>query len=151
MTPAGIAGPADVAAHTSYGTGTLTAGYTYMNLLFYDDFNTNTANQWGISPLGHAAGWSVVKGTYNFDGSGHTQSYAGEAYWSDYLLGVDFQLFGIANNPGGIRGRVNPRYGCGLCRLDIPGKRTHCIVANDRLEHRQCRIDPVGGRHGHHV
>ncbi|HET6840955.1 MAG TPA: N,N-dimethylformamidase beta subunit family domain-containing protein [Candidatus Angelobacter sp.] len=81
------------------------------NLLFSDDFSSGSASNWTISPLGNAAGWSVVNGAYNYDGAGETQAWAGDPAWTDYNVGVDFTLAAAQDYPGGIRGRVNPATG----------------------------------------
>ncbi|PYP92404.1 MAG: hypothetical protein DMG65_04180 [Candidatus Angelobacter sp. Gp1-AA117] len=81
------------------------------NLLFNDNFNSGSAGNWTISPLGNAAGWSVVNGSYTYNGGGHTQSWAGDPTWTDYTVGVDFKLASVNDFPGGIRGRVNTTTG----------------------------------------
>ena len=114
--PPGVEGPADVIVTNVNGSATLTAGFSYVvsgSVLLQDDFNDGTADGWIVSPLGHATGWNVVNEAYTFDGSGHTQSYAGSADWTDYTLEVDFRLSSLNNYPGGIRGRVNPTTGAG--------------------------------------
>lgn len=80
------------------------------SLLFSDDFTAGAGN-WTISPLGFAAGWSVVNGTYTYNGGGHTQSYAGSSAWTDYTVAADFQLSSLSDYPGGLRGRVNTATG----------------------------------------
>ncbi|MGH9517154.1 MAG: N,N-dimethylformamidase beta subunit family domain-containing protein [Terriglobales bacterium] len=80
------------------------------SLLFSDDFSAGAGN-WTISPLGFAAGWSVVNGTYAYNGGGHTQSYAGSSAWTDYTVSSDFQLASVNDYPGGLRGRVNTTTG----------------------------------------
>ena len=80
------------------------------SLLFSDNFGAGAGN-WTISPLGFAAGWSVVNGTYTYNGGGHTQSYAGSSAWSDYTVATDFQLASLNDYPGGLRGRVNTTTG----------------------------------------
>jgi|GEM_PF-2499326 len=117
ITPPGTAGSADIAVTTSAGSATLAGGFSYTStpgtILFSDDFSDGDALGWTISPLGNETGWSVISGRYSFDGSGHTQSYAGDAAWQNYTLQVDFQLASLNNYPGGIRGRVNPATGAG--------------------------------------
>jgi hypothetical protein len=81
------------------------------SLLFSDNFNSGSAGNWTISPLGFAAGWSVVNGTYTYNGGGHTQSYAGSSAWTDYTVAADFQLASLNDYPGGLRGRVNTTTG----------------------------------------
>jgi hypothetical protein len=80
------------------------------SLLFSDNFSAGAGN-WTISPLGFAAGWSVVNGTYTYNGGGHTQSYAGSSAWTDYTVAADFQLASLNDYPGGLRGRVNTTTG----------------------------------------
>jgi hypothetical protein len=80
------------------------------SLLFSDNFSAGAGN-WTISPLGFAAGWSVVNGTYTYNGGGHTQSYAGSSAWTDYTVAADFQLSSLSDYPGGLRGRVNTTTG----------------------------------------
>jgi hypothetical protein len=124
VTPAGVAGPADVTVSTSGGTATLGGGFTYITpgtVLLGDDFADGVADGWTISPLGHAAGWSVVNGVYSYNGEGHTQAYRGDAGWSDYTLEVAVRLSSLSNYPGGIRGRVNPATGAGYAVWLYPG------------------------------
>lgn len=81
------------------------------SLLFSDNFNSGSASNWTISPLGHAADWSVVNGAYTYDGSGESQSFAGSSAWTDYTVAVDFQLSSLNDYPGGLRGRLNTSTG----------------------------------------
>jgi hypothetical protein len=81
--------------------------------LLRDDFNAGAAAGWTVSPLGLAAGWSVMGGVYTYDGGGHTQSYRGDPSWSDYTLQARIRLTTLSNYPGGIRGRVDPVTGAG--------------------------------------
>ncbi len=117
VTPTGTEGSADLVVTTSAGSATLAGGFSYTtgtgNILFSDNFSDGDALGWTISPLGNEAGWSVVSGSYSFDGSGHTQSYTGDAAWQNYTLQVDFQLDSLSNYPGGIRGRIDPATGAG--------------------------------------
>uniref|UniRef100_UPI003AF2D2A8 IPT/TIG domain-containing protein n=1 Tax=Desulfosediminicola sp. TaxID=2886825 RepID=UPI003AF2D2A8 len=117
VTPTGTEGNADLVVTTSAGSATLAGGFSYTtgtgNILFSDNFSDGDALGWTISPLGNEAGWSVVSGIYSFDGSGHTQSYTGDAAWQNYNLQVDFQLDSLSNYPGGIRGRIDPATGAG--------------------------------------
>jgi hypothetical protein len=80
------------------------------SLLFSDDFSAGAGN-WMGGPLGFAAGWSVVNGTYTYNGGGHTQSYAGSSAWTNYTVSTDFQLASLNDYPGGLRGRVNTTTG----------------------------------------
>ena len=82
------------------------------NLLFSDDFSAGAGN-WTVGPLGFSSGWSVANGRYTYNGEGHTQSWAGNSTWTDYTVGVDVKLASLNNNPGGIRGRMNPSTGAG--------------------------------------
>ena len=95
------------------GNGPITVPLTLNvgSLLFHDDFNSGSASNWTISPLGNAAGWSVVNGSYTYNGGGHTQSYAGDPTWTDYALSVNVKLASLNDFPGGIRGRVNTTTG----------------------------------------
>ena len=118
VTPAGTAGPADVVVTNTNGTDTLAGGFTYYepgSVLFADDFSDNNADGWTISPLGNAAGWSVVGGvyTYIYSSGGASNSYAGNVWWSDYTVAAKIRLSTLSNYPGGIRGRVNPATGAG--------------------------------------
>lgn len=80
------------------------------SVLFSDNFSAGAGN-WTVSPLGFAAGWSVVNGTYTYNGGGHTQSYAGSSAWTNYTVSTDFQLASLSDYPGGLRGRVNTTTG----------------------------------------
>lgn len=80
------------------------------SLLFSDTFSAGAGN-WTISPLGFSAGWTIVNGTYTYNGGGHTQSYAGSSAWTDYTVAADFQLASLSDYPGGLRGRVNTTTG----------------------------------------
>jgi len=107
--PSGAAGPADVAVTTAGGTGRLAGAFVYGaqgSVLLQDDFNDGV-NRWTISPLGNAAGWSVLNGVLNYNGGGHTQLYRGDPSWSDYSFEVKIRLTTLNNFPGGIRGRVD--------------------------------------------
>jgi hypothetical protein len=92
-------------------------------LLFSDNFNSGSASNWTISPLGFASGWSVVNGTYTYNGGGHTQSWAGSASWTDYTVAVDFQLSSLNDYPGGIRGRLNTTTGASYGVWIYPAER----------------------------
>jgi hypothetical protein len=81
------------------------------SLLFSDNFTSLPDTNWLISPLGFGSGWSFVNGTYTYNGGGHTQSYAGNALWTDYTVATDFQLASLNDYPGGLRGRVNTTTG----------------------------------------
>jgi hypothetical protein len=116
VTPAQVAGAADVVVSNTNGTATLPGAFTFATsgtLLLSDDFNDGNFNGWTVSPLGFAAGWSVVNGVLNYNGGGHTQLYRGDAAWTDYTFDTTVRLVTGSNFPGGIRARVNPTTGAG--------------------------------------
>jgi hypothetical protein len=79
-------------------------------MLFSDNFSAGAGN-WTVGPLGFNSGWSVVNGTYTYNGEGHTQSWAGSSSWTDYTVATNFQLSSTNDYPGGLRGRVNTTNG----------------------------------------
>jgi hypothetical protein len=91
--------PATISVSTAVGT-----------LLFSDNFSGGAGN-WTVGPLGFASGWSVVNGTYTYNGGGHTQSWAGSSSWLDYTVATNFQLSSTSDYPGGLRGRFNTATG----------------------------------------
>jgi hypothetical protein len=91
--------PATISVSTHIGT-----------LLFSDNFNAGAGN-WTVGPLGFGSGWSVANGSYTYNGSGHTQSWAGSSSWTDYTISTNFQLASTSDYPGGLRGRLNPTTG----------------------------------------
>ena len=91
--------PATISVSTQVGT-----------LLFSDNFSSGAGN-WTVGPLGLAAGWSVVNGTYTYNGGGATQSWAGSSSWTDYTVATAFQLSSASDYPGGLRGRLDPTTG----------------------------------------
>jgi len=90
-------------------------------LLFNDNFSSGNSNNWTISPLGHAADWSVANGFYSYDGAGATQSYTGSQSWTDYSFSADVKLSSVNNYPGGIRARLNLTTGAGYAVWFYPG------------------------------
>jgi len=90
-------------------------------LLFSDNFSSGNSNNWLISPLGHAADWSVVNGFFTYDGAGATQAYTGSQGWTDYSFSADFKLSSTSNYPGGIRARLNLSTGSGYGVWFYPG------------------------------
>jgi hypothetical protein len=74
---------------------------------------TDLGTGWIISPMGNASGWSVSNGIYKYNGSGLSQSCAGNSAWTDYTFDTNIQLGSLSNWPGGVRGRVNPSTGAG--------------------------------------
>src|SRR5262249_24672854 len=84
--------------------------YTYLDpatILFQDDFNSGNLNNWTASPLGLLANWTATAHVADYNGSGHTQIYAGASSWTNYTVETNFQLFGSSDYPGGLRGRLN--------------------------------------------
>jgi hypothetical protein len=47
------------------------------------NFDDGSIEGWAVSPLGHAANWSVVNQALNYNGGGHTQLFAGSSAWTD--------------------------------------------------------------------
>ncbi len=92
------------------------------SLLFSDNFSAGAGN-WTVGPLGFASGWSVANGFYNYNGGGHTQSWAGSPSWTDYTVATDFKLASVNDYPGGIRGRLNPSTGSGYGLWVYPAER----------------------------
>jgi len=90
-------------------------------LLFQDNFSEGNNSNWLISPLGHAADWSVANGFYIYDGAGATQTYTGSQSWTNYSFSADFQLSSTSNYPGGIRTRLNLSTGAGYGVWFYPG------------------------------
>ena len=85
-----------------------------------ENFSDQAAG-WVISPMGLGSGWAAANGVYSFNGSGLSQSCAGNAAWSDYTFDTDIQLSNLSNWPGGVRGRVNPSTGAGYAVWLYPG------------------------------
>jgi hypothetical protein len=109
-TPPGAAGAADVTVSQPSGATVAGGGYNYLppdTVVLRDDFADGNAAGWQSSPLGNAVGWRVVNGLYTYDGTGHTQSYRGEPFWSDYAVEASIRLTTLGGYPGGIRGRVD--------------------------------------------
>lgn len=73
---------------------------------FSDSFASGSA-QWSASPLGLASNWSVVNGSFIYNGKGHTQQYAGNQSWTNYIVSTSMTLSNLSDYPGGLRGRVN--------------------------------------------
>ena len=93
--PDAISSPAQVSIFTQVGT-----------LVFSDDFSAGAGN-WTIGPLGYSSGWSIVNGSYTYNGGGPTQAWAGSNTWTNYTVAMNFQLASASNYPGGLRGRLN--------------------------------------------
>jgi hypothetical protein len=102
--------PATISVATQVGT-----------LLFSDTFSSGAGN-WTVGPLGFASGWSVVNGTYAYNGGGHTQSWAGSTSWTDYTVATNFQLSSTNDYPGGLRGRLNATTGASYGAWIYPGE-----------------------------
>ena len=92
------------------------------SLLFSDDFSSGAGN-WSISPLGNAAGWSVVNGAFSYNSVGESEQYAGSSAWTDYTVSTDFQLASVNDYPGGLRGRVNTTTGASYGVWIYPAER----------------------------
>jgi hypothetical protein len=108
--PNGALGTADVVVSNSIGKATLPGGYTYLSpssILLADAFNSGSLSNWTASPMGLFANWSATGDVADYNGGGHTQLYAGSQAWTNYSVQVRFQIFNVANYPGGLRGRVN--------------------------------------------
>jgi hypothetical protein len=90
------------------------------SLLFSDQFSSGSS-QWTASPLGLASNWTVSNGSFNYNGGGHTQQYAGSSSWTDYTVSADITLANRSNYPGGIRGRVNLATGAAYAVWLYPG------------------------------
>jgi hypothetical protein len=82
---------------------------------------TDGGSGWIISPMGHASGWTASNGVYTFNGSGLSQTCAGNVAWSNYLFDANVKLSSLSNWPGGIRARVNPTTGAGYVVWLYPG------------------------------
>ena len=87
------------------------------------NFDDGSMQGWANSPLGLAQNWSVVNGSLQYNGGGHTQVYAGDAGWADYDLQADIKLSTLSDYPGGIRGRVNPTTGAAYTLWIYPNER----------------------------
>ena len=88
--------------------------------LFSDNFASGSS-QWTASPLGLASNWTVSANSFNYNGGGHTQQYAGSSSWTDYVFSTDITLANRSNYPGGIRGRVNLSTGASYAVWLYPG------------------------------
>ncbi len=81
--------------------------------LFADSFTGAPSATWTPSPLGRAAGWSVVADAFHYDGGGPSQMITGSATWTDYSFEAKVRLSTLVGLPGGLRGRVDPATGAG--------------------------------------
>ena len=88
--------------------------------LFNEDFGPKPLDSWTPSPLGQESHWSAASGTAAWDGSGHTQLYAGSPQWTDYTVSAQFRLQVEQNYPGGLRGRIDPATGAGYAAWIYP-------------------------------
>jgi hypothetical protein len=75
-------------------------------LIFSDNF-ANGSTQWSPSPLGLASNWTVANNSFNYNGNGHTQQYAGSQSWANYIVSTGYKLSNLSDYPGGLRARVN--------------------------------------------
>jgi hypothetical protein len=99
---------------------TISVSLSVTNFLLATNFANQGAQGWVVSPLGLASNWSVVNGAMQFSGGGNSQIYAGNSSWTDYAVNVPFELTGLQDWPGGIRGRVNPATGAGYMAWVYP-------------------------------
>ncbi|HWZ42268.1 MAG TPA: Ig-like domain-containing protein [Candidatus Saccharimonadales bacterium] len=109
-TPSGTIGGADVVVSNTTGAARLGMGYRYLDpatILFADDFNLASLANWTASPIGFFGNWSASGDLADYNGGGHTQIFAGSQAWTNYSVQTRFQIFSVANFPGGLRGRVN--------------------------------------------
>lgn len=86
-------------------------GASAQTVLFEDSFDPSTLAAWKPSPLGLFSNWSTSSGNASYNGGGHTQIYAGDAGWADYIVSARFRLANGSDHPGGLRGRINPAGG----------------------------------------
>ena len=82
---------------------------------------TGAGAGWIVSPMGNAAGWAASSGVYTYNGSGLSQTCAGNSAWTNYSFDANIQLSNLSNWPGGIRARVNPATGAGYAVWLYPG------------------------------
>ena len=126
--PSGTAGTANLVATNAGGAATtVTGAYTYLSpssILFQDSFNSAALTAWTPSPLGLFGNWTAAQDLADYNGSGHTQIYAGSSSWTNYTVESRFNLFTMGNYPGGLRGRVNTSTGAGYEAWILPGSRT---------------------------
>lgn len=124
--------PSGLATGTYSGTVTVTASGisnspisipVSMEVLTQDltENFSDLAEGWIVSPMGNAAGWSVSNGVYTYNGSGLSQTCAGNTAWSNYVFDTNIQLSNLNNWPGGVRARVNPATGAGYVVWLYPG------------------------------
>jgi len=85
-----------------------------------ENFSDNALG-WVISPLGHANGWSVLNGVYQYAGFGASEACSGNSGWTDYTFDTSILLNSSQDYPGGVRGRVNPSTGAGYAVWLYPG------------------------------
>ncbi len=88
------------------GSATLPVTVHLGTLVFSDTFASGSA-QWTPSPLGLATNWSVSGNAFRYNGNGHTQQYAGNQNWANYVVSTGITLSSLSDYPGGLRGRVN--------------------------------------------
>ncbi len=91
------------------------------NLAFSDSF-TSGSGQWTPSPLGLAGNWTVANGSFNYNGGGHTQQFAGVPSWQNYIVSANITLSSLSDYPGGLRGRVNTTNGASYAAWLYPAE-----------------------------
>jgi hypothetical protein len=92
--------------------------------LFTDSFDSNSLANWQASPLGRLDHWNAAAGTAAYDGTGHTQLYAGASNWLNYTVEAKVRVDTATNYPGGLRGRVNIATGQSYAAWLYPGTNT---------------------------
>jgi hypothetical protein len=115
----------DAAGNATTSTAiTVTVDNAPSSTLFTDSFDTNSLANWQPSPLGRLDHWSAAAGTAAYDGTGHTQLYAGGSNWLDYTVEAKVRVDTASNYPGGLRGRVNLATGQSYAAWLYPGSNT---------------------------
>jgi hypothetical protein len=90
--------------------------------IFSDTFASGST-QWTPSPLGLASNWSIASNSFNYNGQGHTQQYAGSPSWTDYIVSTNITLANLSDYPGGLRGRVNTGTGAAYVAWLYPAEK----------------------------
>jgi hypothetical protein len=91
-------------------------------VLFADDFSPRPLRRWTASPLGLAGNWDASTGAAAYNGSGHTQLWAGDPQWADYTVETKFRVTNPTDYPGGLRGRLNTATGGSYAAWVYPGQ-----------------------------
>ena len=99
---------------------------------------------WINSPMGNASGWSASNGVYSYNGSGLSQSCAGNTAWSDYTFDTNIKLSSLSNWPGGVRARVNPSSGAGYAVWLYPGSNQIILYGIGEWNINDSSLTPLG-------